>query len=80
MVNSTLHVAHGKAEKEFLMDLASNGNFTEVSVKKLLIAKAEWNRYVKTMHSEGQQLIKVEHVEKKEKELVKARTYIFSNV
>jgi hypothetical protein len=33
MINSTLHVAHGKAEKEFLMDLASNGNFTEVFLK-----------------------------------------------
>jgi hypothetical protein len=30
MINSTLHVSHGKAEKEFLMDLASNGNITEV--------------------------------------------------
>jgi hypothetical protein len=35
---------------------------------------------VKTVHAEGQQVVKLEHVEKKEKELVKARTYIFSNV
>lgn len=35
MVNSTLHVAHGKAEKEFLMDLASNGSFTEVGLNNL---------------------------------------------
>lgn len=35
---------------------------------------------MKTVQAEGKPLIKLDHVENKEKELAKARTYIFSNV
>jgi RNA polymerase-associated protein RTF1 len=70
MVNTTLTLAHGKATKEFLMDLVSNSPITE----------REWDRYVKTMKTEQQSLVSNEHVKRKLKDLEKARNYVLTNV
>lgn len=69
MIDSALHVLHGKASKDFLMDLTSNGSITE----------DEWARYVKTMTFEKQTMLKTDHVKRKIEDIKKAKEHIFTN-
>jgi RNA polymerase-associated protein RTF1 len=65
-----LSVTHGKARKTFLMDIASNSDFTE----------SEWNRYQKTVTSDKEQMIAIEKVHSLQKELAVIRAHVVTHV
>ncbi|KAI8929855.1 hypothetical protein BC831DRAFT_442351 [Entophlyctis helioformis] len=67
--NTALVLAHGRAQKPFLMDIISNRPITE----------AEWRRYEQTMQIEKQVMPSLDHIKRKQADLKKAREHIFSN-
>eukprot|EP00842_Homolaphlyctis_polyrhiza_P005311 jgi/Hompol1/5781/HPOL_004689-RA len=69
MTNTAIYVSHGKAEKLFLMDIASNGQFSE----------AEWHRYEQTLKVEKLPVPTHEHIRRKQLVLKRAREHIFTN-
>jgi RNA polymerase-associated protein RTF1 len=68
-LKTTLYLSHGKAQKEFLMELISNSPITE----------KEWSRYVKVMQFDKLANVTVEHVQKKFKDIQKAKDHIFTD-
>ncbi|KAF9407350.1 RNA polymerase-associated protein rtf1, partial [Podila epigama] len=67
--NLTLTLKHGKAEKAFTMDILSNSPFTE----------DEFRRYELTLRNDNIDLVTLDHVENKRKDIQHARDYVLSN-
>ncbi|KAG0036655.1 RNA polymerase-associated protein rtf1 [Podila clonocystis] len=68
MTNVTLTLKHGKAEKAFMMDILSNSPFTE----------DEFRRYEITLKNDGVDMVTLDHVENKRKDIQYAREYVLT--
>ncbi|KAK9711857.1 RNA polymerase-associated protein rtf1 [Basidiobolus ranarum] len=69
MTDKALLLKHGKAEKVFLMDIVSNGDFT----------MHEYKRLEATISAEHLKMATLDHVEEKKKDLEKAHSYVLSD-
>ncbi|KAG0335123.1 RNA polymerase-associated protein rtf1 [Podila horticola] len=68
MTNVSLTLKHGKAEKAFMMDILSNSPFTE----------DEFRRYEITLKNDGVDMVTLDHVENKRKDIQYAREYVLT--
>ncbi|KAF9211687.1 RNA polymerase-associated protein rtf1, partial [Podila verticillata] len=69
MTNLTLTLKHGKAEKAFMMDILSNSPFTE----------DEFRRYEITLKNDSVDMVTLDHVENKRKDIQHAREYVLTS-
>ncbi|KAG2194241.1 hypothetical protein INT47_005709 [Mucor saturninus] len=67
--NKALKVKHGKAEKEFPMDIVSNQNVTQ----------QEYSRYLTTLESDRVRVPSIDQIEQKAADLKQAKEYVLND-
>ncbi|CAO3611799.1 unnamed protein product [Mucor hiemalis] len=67
--NKALKVKHGKAEKDFPMDIVSNQ----------LVTQQEYSRYLTTSESDRVRIPSIDHIEQKAADLKQAKEYVLND-
>lgn len=68
-VKTALRLKHGKAEKDFTMNMISNGSITE----------SEYNRWVSTMKNEKQRFVSITEIDRLHEQLQSALNHTFTD-